>query len=78
MDNVTVKPKEGLIVRDEQGIVLPAAGANKPLNSYWRRRLKEDAVEIVTPTGPASSGKASKTAKPAEKSAGTATTESKE
>lgn len=55
-------PKPGELVRDPvTGQHLPLEGAEKPLNMYWRRRLKEGAV---------AAGKPQAAAKPAAKKEG--------
>lgn len=51
---MNLKPsKPDLIVRDPQtSEPLPAAGAEKPLSTFWRRRLKVgDVVEVVASKG---------------------------
>jgi len=47
-NEITIQPaREGLIVRDPiTAEALPPAGARKPRNSYWLRRLRDgDVVE---------------------------------
>ena len=45
MEKVLLVPKPELLVRDPiTGRPLPADGAEKPLSSYWRRRIKEGSV----------------------------------
>ena len=44
--NAWLKPKKDTKVRDPRtGEHLPAKGAMKPLNTYWRRRLRDGDVE---------------------------------
>jgi len=55
-------PKPGELVRDPvNGQHLPPEGAEKPLDMYWRRRLKDGAV---------TEGKPQAAAKPAPKKEG--------
>ena len=52
--------KPGLIVRDPvSGSPLPEAGAEKPCNQYWLRRLKDG--EVVKATAPAGKKKSAST-----------------
>lgn len=52
MNRLFLKPsRPGLIVRDPRSkLPLPEAGAHKPDNSYWRRRMRSgDAIEVAPP-----------------------------
>lgn len=43
----TIKPKQGLKVRDPAtGEVLPEAGKTVTWNSYWQRRLQDGSIFI--------------------------------
>lgn len=55
MKTVFVVPKEGLKVRNpKDGAHLPDAGAEVPLDTYWRRRLRDgDVIEGKPPRAPA-------------------------
>ncbi|MGO2354638.1 MAG: DUF2635 domain-containing protein [Marinomonas foliarum] len=47
LKKVKVKPKDGLQVRFENGQVMPSAGADVVLTSYYRRRLNDgDLVHV--------------------------------
>ncbi|WP_328184628.1 DUF2635 domain-containing protein [Marinobacter sp. OP 3.4] len=49
-DTIYVKPREGLRIRQENGRPLPAEGRHVPLNSFWRRRLRDkDVVAAQAP-----------------------------
>lgn len=51
LKKVKVKPKDGLQVRFENGQVMPSAGADVVLTSYYRRRLNDgDLVRVETAT----------------------------
>ena len=48
MERVFVKPKEGLLVRDEKTKqILPIEGKIVEMSTYWVRRLKDGDVELV-------------------------------
>lgn len=48
MERVFVKPKEGLLVRDEKTKqILPIEGKVVEMSTYWVRRLKDGDVELV-------------------------------
>lgn len=51
MRTAYLKPAPGLTVRDPVDLTpLPADGAEKPLDTYWRRRLRDgDVVEAPAP-----------------------------
>ncbi|MBA4358044.1 MAG: hypothetical protein C0405_10010 [Desulfovibrio sp.] len=48
-------PRPGLVVRDPVTMApLPPEGAAKPMNTYWRRRLRDgDVGEAAPPQQPA-------------------------
>jgi len=48
-DTIYVKPREGLRIRQENGKPLPADGGQVPLNSFWRRRLRDQDVLAAQP-----------------------------
>ncbi|WP_375751605.1 DUF2635 domain-containing protein [Vibrio sp. HN007] len=48
MKTIKVKPKKGLMVRDpETREPLKSAGEEKPRNTYWLRRIKDESVVEV-------------------------------
>lgn len=48
MQRVNIKPRrEGKIVRDTDGSIIPQEGKLVPLNTYWSRRLKAQDVVLV-------------------------------
>lgn len=51
INKVKMKPKDGLQVRFENGQVMPSAGADVVLTSYYRRRINDgDLVCVETAT----------------------------
>jgi len=60
-DTIYVKPRQGLRIRQENGTPLPDAGANVPLNAFWRRRLRDQ--DVVAAPAPRQTKKATDTAK---------------
>ena len=49
MKTIKVKPKKGLLVRDpETREPLKAKGEEKPRNTYWLRRIKDESVIELT------------------------------
>lgn len=54
-----VKPQDGLSVRDPvKGAPLPKNGAEVPDNTFWRRRISDGDVTLVTsPAAPATKKK---------------------
>ena len=51
MEIIKVKPKKGLLVRDpETRKPLKASGEDKPRNTYWLRRIKDESVIEMTKT----------------------------
>ena len=45
MNTIKVKPKKGLLVRDPKSRKpLEEAGEEKPRDTYWLRRLKDESV----------------------------------
>ena len=55
MKTIKVKPKKGLLVRDpETREPLKAKGEEKPRNTYWLRRIKDESVIELTEIGRAS------------------------
>ncbi len=58
-----VKPNAGRAVRDPvKGTLLPESGAEVPDNSFWRRRLRDEDVSLITATPLAATPAASNTA----------------
>lgn len=49
---VTLKPKDGIHLRKEDGSVLAVDGETVIATSYWLRRLDNGDVEIVAPKAP--------------------------
>ena len=48
MNRVILKPKPGILVRDPKTrLHLKAAGENKVLTTFWRRRINDGDVEII-------------------------------
>lgn len=48
MERVHLKPKEGLLVRDEKTKqILPVEGRIVEMSTYWVRRLKDGDVVLV-------------------------------
>ena len=48
MEQINVKPKNGLIVRDPDSLSpLPPEGHAVPRNDYWLRRVEQGDVELV-------------------------------
>lgn len=43
-ETIYVKPRQGLRIRQENGKPLPEEGGQVPLNSFWRRRLRDQDV----------------------------------
>mgnify|MGYP000147355656 FL=1 len=43
-ETIYVKPRQGLRIRQENGKPLPEDGGQVPLNSFWRRRLRDQDV----------------------------------
>ena len=57
-ETIYVKPRQGLRIRQENGTPLPEAGGQVPLNSFWRRRLRDkDVVAAQAPRKPKASAK---------------------
>ncbi len=57
-ETIYVKPREGLRIRQENGKPLPEDGAHVPLNSFWRRRLRDqDVVAAQAPRKPKAKAK---------------------
>ena len=53
MERVTIKPAKGKIVRNPSGCrPIPTSGVTVVLNTYWRKRIADGAVEIVGPPAP--------------------------
>ena len=51
MNTIKVKPKKGLLVRDpETREPLKTSGEDKPRNTYWLRRIKDESVIDMTKT----------------------------
>jgi hypothetical protein len=49
MQTIKVKPKKGLLVRNpETRIPLKEKGEDKPRNTYWLRRIKDESVTELT------------------------------
>lgn len=49
-----VKPKAGKMVRDPISLaLLPENGRNVPNNTFWRRRLRDGDIELVSDVKPA-------------------------
>lgn len=68
MEKVFATPKEGVLVRHENGKQLDAAGEPVERNSYWLRRERDGDVtltEVTTPAAaePEATAPAKKTAK---------------
>lgn len=54
-----LKPAAGRAVRDPaKGTLLPAEGAEVDLDAFWRRRLRDGDVEMVTLDQPGTGEKA--------------------
>lgn len=61
MDNVHIKPRENVQVRDPlTGRALKTRGEKKPRTSYWLRRLRDGDVILVDPSTPATRAKGGK------------------
>lgn len=46
---LTVRPKEGLVVREPGGAIIPAEGATLPLSRYLSRRINAGDLIAVAP-----------------------------
>jgi len=47
-ERVHVRPKPGLVVRDPvRGGVLPPEGRLVQWSIYWRRRLRDESIDVV-------------------------------
>lgn len=59
MDTALLRPRTGVIVRDpDTRQPLDAKGERKAMTSYWRRRLRDGDVQLVTePAAPKASPK---------------------
>jgi hypothetical protein len=45
-----ITPKPGLIIRDERGQKIPPDGLDVDLGRpYWRRHLKDEAIDVAAP-----------------------------
>lgn len=61
-ETIYVKPRPGLRIRQENGKPLPEDGGQVPLNSFWRRRLRDqDVVAAPAPRKPKATAKSTKT-----------------
>ena len=58
IETIYVKPRQGLRIRQENGKPLPEDGGQVPLNSFWRRRLRDqDVVATQAPRKPKTKAK---------------------
>jgi len=49
MSTVLLKPQAGMSIRTPRGDLLPQEGREEELDSYWRRRIADGDVEVMSP-----------------------------